>query len=65
MLEEDEDEEDTEDYWFFVDQWFSRSEGDKAIVRELTPTDKNGKPLKGALEGKNSFLYKFRCMYRS
>ncbi|XP_033751254.1 lipoxygenase homology domain-containing protein 1-like isoform X2 [Pecten maximus] len=53
---EEESEEDvydgteTEDYWFFVNEWFSRGEGDGAIQREFTPTDKDGKPLKGALQ---------------
>ncbi|XP_012940880.1 lipoxygenase homology domain-containing protein 1 [Aplysia californica] len=49
-VQEEDEEEDTEDYWFFVDQWFARGEGDKAIVRELIPTDKDGRSLKGALE---------------
>nr|KAI8760088.1 lipoxygenase homology domain-containing protein 1-like [Biomphalaria glabrata] len=48
--EEDEDDQDTEDYWFFVDKWFSKGEGDKLIVRELIPTDKDGKPLRGSLQ---------------
>lgn len=48
---EEEEEDSTEDYWFFVDNWFARSEGDGLIVRELIPTDKHGKPLKGTLEG--------------
>ncbi|CAL1540467.1 unnamed protein product [Lymnaea stagnalis] len=54
VLEEEEAE--TEDYWFFVNKWFAKSEGDKLIVRELMPTDAHGKPLKGSLEGK-LFLY--------
>lgn len=41
----------TEDYWFFVNQWFARGEEDAALQREYTPTDKDGKPLKGALQG--------------
>ncbi|XP_053384453.1 lipoxygenase homology domain-containing protein 1-like isoform X6 [Mercenaria mercenaria] len=40
----------TEDYWFLVDKWFARSEGDKQIVRELIPTDEKGRPIKGGLE---------------
>lgn len=40
----------TEDYWFLVQQWFARSEGDKQIIRELIPTDEKGRPLKGGLE---------------
>ena len=57
MLEEEEDDAaDTEDYWFFVDKWFAKGEGDKLTVRELIPTDEKGRPLKGALEGKYLFL---------
>lgn len=44
------DGEETEDYWFFVDRWFDSSEDDKAIERELLPTDEQGKALHG-LEG--------------
>ena len=47
----DDSDDETEDYWFFVDKWFAKSEGDKQIVRELIPTDKDGRPLKGALDG--------------
>ncbi|XP_076450682.1 LOW QUALITY PROTEIN: lipoxygenase homology domain-containing protein 1-like [Babylonia areolata] len=50
VMEEDEGAEDTEDYWFFVNQWFARSEGDGEIVREFIPTDEKGRPLKGRLE---------------
>ncbi|GFN87702.1 hypothetical protein PoB_001420800 [Plakobranchus ocellatus] len=51
VLEEEEDDAaDTEDYWFFVDKWFAKGEGDKLTVRELVPTDERGRPLKGALE---------------
>jgi hypothetical protein len=51
--EEDEvyDGEETIDYWFFVNEWFATDEGDKQIIRELIPTDKDGKPLKRALDG--------------
>lgn len=51
--EEDEvyDGEETIDYWFFVNDWFASDEGDKQIIRELTPTDKDGRPLKRALDG--------------
>ncbi|WAR01120.1 LOXH1-like protein, partial [Mya arenaria] len=44
------DGDETEDYWFLVNRWFARSEDDKQIVRELIPTDENGRPLKGGLE---------------
>ncbi|XP_059150632.1 lipoxygenase homology domain-containing protein 1-like isoform X2 [Physella acuta] len=50
VLEEEDEHADTEDYWFFVNKWFSKSDGDKLIVRELIPTDEKGRPLKGALE---------------
>ncbi|KAL4225451.1 Lipoxygenase y domain-containing protein 1 [Mactra antiquata] len=52
-VEEESDEYDgteTEDYWFFVNRWFARSEDDKQIVRELIPTDEKGQPIKGGLE---------------
>ena len=52
----DEGDDKTEDYWFFVDKWFAKSEGDKQIVRELIPTDKDGRPLKGALDGMYGIL---------
>lgn len=51
VIEEDESNDETEDYWFFVSQWFARGEGDGEIVREFIPTDAKGQPLKGALEG--------------
>ena len=50
-MEEEEGDDDTEDYWFFVNQWFARGEGDGEIVREFIPTDEKGRPLKGRLEG--------------
>ncbi|KAL8614278.1 hypothetical protein ACOMHN_007616 [Nucella lapillus] len=50
VLEEDEGGQDTQDYWFLVDQWFASSEGDGQIVREFIPTDEKGRPLKGQLE---------------
>lgn len=34
-----------EDYYFFVNRWFAKDEDDRQIVRELTPTDANGRPL--------------------
>ena len=55
-VEEEPDEYDgteTEDYWFFCNQWFARSEGDKQIVRELIPTDEQGRPFRGGLEGRS------------
>lgn len=55
MIEEEEDG-DTENYWFFVNKWFAKGEGDKLTVRELVPTDENGQPLKGALDG-NVFFF--------
>ena len=54
QVEEEQDEYDgteTEDYWFFCNQWFARSEGDKQLVRELIPTDERGNPFRGGLEG--------------
>jgi len=50
------DGDETEDYWFFVNRWFARGEDDKQIVRELIPTDEQGKPLKGGLEGRVTLL---------
>ncbi|XP_063398724.1 lipoxygenase homology domain-containing protein 1-like isoform X1 [Mytilus trossulus] len=44
------DGEETEDYWFFVDRWFDSSEDDKAIERELLPSDEQGKALHGLEE---------------
>ncbi|XP_050409617.1 lipoxygenase homology domain-containing protein 1 [Patella vulgata] len=43
-------DEDTEDYWFYVNRWFAKDEDDGAIVRELVPTDKQGRPLAGTLK---------------
>lgn len=58
-IQEEEDEvydgEETEDYWFFVNRWFDTSEDDKAIERELMPTDEKGNPLH-TLEGLLLFL---------
>ncbi|CAF2355156.1 unnamed protein product [Rotaria sp. Silwood2] len=34
-----------EEYWFVCRQWFDKSSGDKATVRELLPTDEQGNPL--------------------
>lgn len=34
-----------EDYYFFVNRWFAKDEDDRQIVRELTPTDAQGRPL--------------------
>lgn len=34
-----------EDYYFFVNRWFAKDEDDKQIVRELAPTDAEGRPL--------------------
>ena len=45
------DGEETIDYWFYVNKWFASDEDDKQIVRELIPTDKDGKPLRKALDG--------------
>lgn len=42
--------DDIEDYYFFVNRWFAKDEDDRQIVRELTPTDAQGRPLAG-LEG--------------
>lgn len=55
MQEEDEvyDGEETIDYWFYVNRWFASDEDDKQIIRELIPTDKDGKPLRKALDGRN------------
>ncbi len=36
-----------ENYYFFVNRWFAKDEDDKQIVRELTPTDEQGRPLVG------------------
>ncbi|CAF1287745.1 unnamed protein product [Rotaria sordida] len=34
-----------EEYWFVCQQWFDKSSGDKATVRELLPTDEKGNVL--------------------
>jgi hypothetical protein len=34
-----------EDYYFFVNRWFAKDEDDKQIIRELMPTDENGRQL--------------------
>lgn len=54
VQEEDEvyDGEETIDYWFYVNRWFASDEDDKQIIRELIPTDKDGKPLRKALDGR-------------
>lgn len=54
MKEEDEvyDGEETIDYWFNVNKWFASDEDDKQIIRELIPTDKDGKPLRKAIDGR-------------
>lgn len=39
-----------ENYYFFVNRWFARDEDDKQIVRELIPTDEQGRPLAGGIE---------------
>ena len=41
----DETENQVENYWFFVNKWFAKDEGDKQIVRVLLPQDENGKYL--------------------
>ncbi len=43
--------EDVEEVFFLVNRWFAKDEDDGQIVRELVPTDKNGKPLV-VLDGK-------------
>ena len=35
----------TENYYFFVNKWFAKNEDDGQIVRELIATDENGRPL--------------------
>ncbi len=44
--------EDVEEVFFLVNRWFAKDEDDGQIVRELVPTDKNGKPLV-VLDGKH------------
>lgn len=34
-----------ENYYFFVNKWFAKDEDDGQIVRELIPTDQDGRPL--------------------
>ncbi|KAL5006870.1 hypothetical protein ScPMuIL_015676 [Solemya velum] len=48
--EEYQDDANIENYWFFVNRWFARSEDDGAIIRELLPTDETGRPLAGSLK---------------
>lgn len=52
VKEEDEvyDGEETIDYWFNVNRWFASDKDDKQIIRELIPTDKDGKPLRKAID---------------
>ena len=38
-------DQDEENYYFFVNKWFDKNEDDNQIVRELTPTDENGRPI--------------------
>ena len=40
-----------ENYFFLVNRWFAKDEDDGQIVREIVPTDENGKPL-NVLDGK-------------
>lgn len=53
-------EEEIEDYWFYCNQWFARSEGDHKIVRELLPTSEDGEKLTD-LEGKALVIEKYPC----
>jgi len=46
---------DVEEVFFLVNRWFDKGEDDGQIVRELVPTDKNGRPLV-TLEGKFYFI---------
>lgn len=48
---------DVEDYYFFVNRWFAKDEDDRQIVRELTPTDADGRPLAN-LEGSSTLAEK-------
>ena len=34
-----------EEYWFVYPQWYDKDSGDKQTVRELLPTDEQGKIL--------------------
>lgn len=44
--------DDIEEYWFFVNQWFSKHDDDNgALIKEFVPTDAQGKPLPGMSEG--------------
>jgi hypothetical protein len=52
VIEEAEEDEGIDSYWFFVNKWFARSEDDGEIIREFIPTDEHGKPLKGTPQGK-------------
>jgi len=36
---------DTDEYFFLVNKWFAKDEDDRQIVREIVPTDENGRPL--------------------
>ena len=40
-----------EEYWFFCQQWLDAGQGDRQTVRELLPTDENGRSLSN-LQGK-------------
>ncbi|CAE1278375.1 unnamed protein product [Acanthosepion pharaonis] len=43
--------DDIEEYWFFVNQWFSKHDDDNgALIKEFVPTDAEGKPLPGMSE---------------
>lgn len=54
-------EEEIEDYWFFCNQWFARSEGDHKIVRELLPTTEEGDKLTD-LEGEVMLPWRLKVL---
>ncbi|XP_077979346.1 lipoxygenase homology domain-containing protein 1-like [Glandiceps talaboti] len=53
--EEDELQE-TNKVFFVCDRWFAKDEDDGQIVRELLPTDENGKPIKGRGLAYNDYI---------
>ena len=45
---------DVDNCFFLVNKWFDRKEDDRQIVREIVPTDENGRPLV-VLDGKQLY----------
>lgn len=48
-----------EEYWFVCRQWFDKGAGDRQTIRELLPTDPDGKPL----SDRNGKYIKYSIVY--